>query len=58
MTTNSTGITKDLVPGENFPAEIKMVSAITLQDILGPFDVVDYVESIYSSRKFLSFRRT
>jgi hypothetical protein len=45
MTTNSTGIMKNLVPGENFPAEIKMVSAITLQDILSPFDVVDYVES-------------
>jgi hypothetical protein len=45
MTTNSTGITKNLVQGENFPAEIKMVSAITLQDILGPFDTVDYVES-------------
>jgi len=45
MTTNSTGITKDLVPGKNFPAEIKMVSAITLQDILSPFDVVDYIES-------------
>ena len=45
MTTNSTGITKNLVPGENFPAEIKMVSAITLQDILSPFDIVDYVES-------------
>lgn len=45
MTTNSTGITKSLVPGENFPAEIKMVSAITLQDVLSPFDVVDYLES-------------
>jgi hypothetical protein len=45
MTTNSTGITKNLVPGGNFPAEIKMVSAITLQDVLSPFDVVDYLES-------------
>jgi hypothetical protein len=45
MMKNSTGITKDLVPGSNFPAEIKLVSAITLQDILSPFEVVDYVES-------------
>ena len=55
MTTNSTGITKDLVPGENFPAEIKMVSAITLQDILGPFDVVDYVESDIQQSEILVF---
>lgn len=55
MTTNSTGITKDLVPGENFPAEIKMVSAITLQDILSPFDVVDYVESDIQQSEILVF---
>ena len=55
MTTNSTGITKDLVPGENFPAEIKMVSAITLQDILSPFDVVDYVESDIQRSEILVF---
>ena len=55
MTTNSTGITKDLVPGENFPAEIKMVSAITLQDILRPFDVVDYVESDIQQSEILVF---
>jgi len=55
MTTNSTGITKNLVPGENFPAQIKMVSAITLQDILGPFDVVDYVESDIQQSEILAF---
>lgn len=41
---NTTGMTKDLVPGRNFMAEIKVMSAVTLQDILSPFDVVDYVE--------------
>jgi hypothetical protein len=55
MTTNSTGITKNLVQGENFPAEIKMVSAITLQDILGPFDIVDYVESDIQQSEILVF---
>jgi hypothetical protein len=55
MTTNSTGITKDLVEGKNFPAEIKMVSAITLQDILSPFDVVDYVESDIQQSEILVF---
>lgn len=55
MTTNSTGIMKDLVPGENFPAEIKMVSAVTLRDVLGPFDVVDYLESDIQQSEILVF---
>jgi hypothetical protein len=32
-----------------------MVSAITLQDILGPFDVVDYVESDIQQSEILVF---
>ena len=55
MTTNSTGLTKNLVEGEDFPAEIKMVSAITLQDILSPFDVIDYVESDIQQSEILVF---
>ncbi len=55
MTTNSTGITKNLVPGENFPAEIKLVSAVTLQDVLSPFDVVDYLESDIQQSEILVF---
>src|SRR6266850_5794395 len=34
---NTTGLIKDLVPGRNFMAEIKLMSAVTLGDILGPF---------------------
>lgn len=45
LLTNSTGITKDLLAGHNFLAEIKLVSALTLADILGPFDRVDFVEA-------------
>ncbi len=55
MTTNSTGITKNLVEGENFPAEIKMLSAVTLRDILSPFDIVDYVESDIQQSEILVF---
>jgi hypothetical protein len=44
LTNNSTGIRTNLVPGYDMPAEIKMVSAVTLADVLGPFDFVDYVE--------------
>jgi hypothetical protein len=55
LTTNSTGIMKDLVPGQNFPAEIKMVSAVTLADVLGPFDVLDYLESDIQQSEILVF---
>jgi hypothetical protein len=42
---NSTGIVKDLIADSNFTAEIQFVSCVTLSDVLGPFDFVDYVES-------------
>lgn len=42
---NTTGIHKELVPGTGFDSEIKLVSAVTLNDILAPFDVVDFVEA-------------
>lgn len=41
---NTTGLTKDLVPGSNFQAEITVMSAVTLADVLSPFDVVDFLE--------------
>ncbi len=55
MLTNSTGITKDLLPGHDLPSEIKMVSAVTLKDVLSPFDVVDYVESDIQQSEILVF---
>ena len=55
LVNNSTGITKDLVPGRNFSAEIKFVSAVTLKDILGPFDLVDYLESDIQQSEILVF---
>jgi hypothetical protein len=55
MINNSTGIVKDLVPGENFQAEIKVLSAISLTDILGPFDFVDYVESDIQQSEIVVF---
>ncbi len=42
---NSTGIIKNIVPGGDFAAEIQFVSCVTLDDVLGPFDFVDYVEA-------------
>jgi FkbM family methyltransferase len=52
---NTTGLTKDLVPGSNFMAEIKIMSATTLADVLGPFDRVDYLESDIQQSEILVF---
>ncbi|HXP05191.1 MAG TPA: FkbM family methyltransferase [Stellaceae bacterium] len=42
---NTTGIVRDLVAGYDFKAEIQMVSAVTLHELLSPFDRVDFLES-------------
>jgi hypothetical protein len=42
---NATGLSRDLIPGKNFSSEIKLVSTVTLQDVLGPLDRVDLLES-------------
>jgi len=55
LLTNSTGITKDLVPGRDFATEIKLVSAITLRELLGPFDFVDYLDSDIQQSEILAF---
>jgi len=52
---NTTGIMKNLVPGEHFPGEIKIVSSVTLKDLLGPFDVVDFLESDIQQSEILVF---
>jgi hypothetical protein len=55
LVNNTTGLTMDLLPGQNFMAEIKLMSAITLQDVLGPFDFVDYVESDIQQSEIVVF---
>ena len=55
LAANSTGITKDLLPGHDFQAEIKLVSATTLRDILGPFDRVDYLEADIQQSEIIVF---
>jgi hypothetical protein len=52
---NTTGITKSLVPGYDFQAEIKLLSAITLKDLLGPFEVVDFLECDIQQSEILVF---
>jgi hypothetical protein len=52
---NSTGLAKDVAPGGDFTAEIKFVSCVTLRDILGPFDVVDYVDADLQQSEIVVF---
>jgi hypothetical protein len=40
-----TGVDVDLAPGWDFSARVKLVSGLTLNDILGSFDCVDLLES-------------
>lgn len=55
LMTNSTGIITNLVEGRDFPAEIKMISAVTLADILSPIDMLDYLESDIQQWEILVF---
>lgn len=52
---NTTGMMKDLVPGHDFQAEIKLVSAITLKELLGPFERIDLLESDIQQSEILVF---
>ena len=52
---NTTGIEKDLLPGHNAIAEIKLLSCVTLKDVIGPFDCVDYLESDIQQSEILVF---
>ena len=55
LTRNTTGIAKDLAPGHDFKAEIKLVSAVTLRDVLAPFEFVDYLDSDIQQSEILVF---
>ena len=52
---NTTGIIRDLVEGHNFMAEIKLVSAITLRELLAPFERVDYLEADIQQSEIVVF---
>jgi hypothetical protein len=52
---NSTGITKRIVSGYDFDAEIKLVSSITLEELLSPFERVDLLEADIQQSEILVF---
>jgi hypothetical protein len=52
---NRTGIRHKLVQDRDFTAEVKFVSAVTLRDLLGPFDKIDYLESDIQQSEIVVF---
>jgi FkbM family methyltransferase len=52
---NTTGLTKDLVDGHDFKGEIKLISSITLNELLGPFERIDLLESDIQQSEILVF---
>jgi hypothetical protein len=52
---NRTGITKQLADGLGSEADIQLVSAVTLEDVLGPFDFVDFLEADIQESEILVF---
>lgn len=52
---NTTGLKHRLVPDHEWEGEIKLVSAVTLNDVLGPFDFVDYLEADIQQSEIIVF---
>jgi hypothetical protein len=42
---NTTGVIRNMVPEQDVSGEIKIISAVTLRDLLSAFDFVDYLEA-------------
>jgi hypothetical protein len=52
---NTTGLKKDIIEGTGSFGEIKLVSAVTLADILGPLDRVDFLEADIQQSEMIVF---
>jgi hypothetical protein len=52
---NTTGLQKEVIRGTNALGEIRLVSAVTLRDVLGPFERVDLLESDIQESEILVF---
>jgi hypothetical protein len=52
---NTTKIMHTLVAGRDYEAEVKFVSAVSLKELLGPFDFVDYLEADIQQSEIVVF---
>ena len=51
----STGLRKELLPDLDISGEIKLVSCVTLGDLVAPFDRVDYIEADMQESEIRAF---
>jgi hypothetical protein len=52
---NTTGLQQDIIKGKNLLGEIKLVSTVTLEDVLGPLERVDLLECDLQTSEILVF---
>jgi hypothetical protein len=52
---NTAGLQQDIIKGKDFLGEIRLVSTVTLEDVLGPLDRVDLLESDLQTSEILVF---
>jgi hypothetical protein len=52
---NTTGFTQPVHPELPYMTEVKVVSAVTLEDLLGPFDRVDFIEADIQQSEIVVF---
>lgn len=52
---NTTGLKHKLVQDRAWEGEVKFVSAVTLKDVLGPFDFVDFLEADMQQSEIVVF---
>jgi hypothetical protein len=52
---NTTGLEKQIIEGKDHFGEIKLASSVTLADMLGPFDRVDFLEADIQQSEIMVF---
>jgi hypothetical protein len=52
---NTTGIEMDIIAGQGHMGEIKLISSVTLEDVLGPFSRVDFLEADIQQSEIVVF---
>lgn len=52
---NSTGLQQDIIAGRGALGEIKLVSTVTLEEVLGPFKRVDFLEADIQQSEIIVF---
>ena len=52
---NTTGLEKQIIEGQDYFGEVRLVSCVTLRDVLGPFERVDFLEADIQQSEIIVF---